>query len=187
MWLEAVFTREDLLTFLAQLVPVTFRLGERGDLSLDGPFVLSLTPAKGISIACGGKLHWPLFGVSVPATLDSIVVLVRPEVEVRDGGHALIFKLEIEHAAVAYLPATVDRQLVARVNEELSKKELELVWRFDKTLSHLFVLPPALASVEALVVEVTGGSAKVTDSAVGFAVAFKAEVRKRPVTPAGGR
>ena len=125
MWLEAIFTHQDLVTFVAHSVPVTFRVGEQGKLSLDAPFVVSLTPETGISIACCGKLHWPLLGVNVPATLDSIVVLVRPEVEVHDAGRALIFRLQIEHAAVAYLPAILVRQLVARVNEELSKSGVE--------------------------------------------------------------
>jgi hypothetical protein len=72
MWVEAILTREDLREFLEQLVPVTFRLGEQGDLCLDAPFVVSLTPEKGISITCHGKLRWPLFGMNVPAVVDPL-------------------------------------------------------------------------------------------------------------------
>jgi hypothetical protein len=179
MWVEAILTQEDLREFLEHLVPVTFRLGEQADLCLDAPFVLSLTPEKGISVACHGKLQWPLFGVNVPATLDSLVLLVRPAVEAREGGHVLVFKLQIETAAIAFLPAVIGRRLVSRVNEELAKEHLELGWNFGKTLTHLFPLPRSIDPAEALLVEVTDGTAKITETAVGFAVAFKTAVRRR--------
>jgi hypothetical protein len=179
MWVEAILTQEDLREFLEQMVPVTFRLAEQADLCLDAPFVVSLTPEKGISVACHGKLQWPLFGVNVPATLDSLVLLIRPLVEARDGGHTLVFELQIEHASIAFLPAVINRRLVSRVNEELAKKNLELGWNFGKTLTHLFPLPRSIESAEALTVEVTDGTAKITETAVGFAVAFKTAVRRR--------
>jgi hypothetical protein len=179
MWVEAILTQEDLREFVEHLVPVTFRLGEQADLCLDAPFVVSLTPEKGISVACHGKLRWPLFGVHVPATLDSLVLLVRPAVEAREASHTLVFKLQIETAAVAFLPGVVSRHLVSRVNEELAKKHLELGWNFGKTLTHVFALPPSIESAEALMVEVTNGTAKITETAVGFAVAFKTSVRRR--------
>jgi hypothetical protein len=179
MWVEAILTQEDLREFLEHVVPVTFRLGEQADLRLDAPFVVSLTPEKGISVACQGKLRWPLFGVNVPAKLDSLVLLIRPAVEAREGGHTLVFKLQIEKASVSFLPAVVNRHLVHRVNEELAKEHLELGWRFGRTLTHMFPLPRAIESTESLTVEVTDGTAKITETAVGFAVAFKTAVQRR--------
>jgi hypothetical protein len=179
MWVEAILTREDLREFLEQLVPMTVRLGEQGKLCLDAPFEVSLTPENGISVACHGKLQWPLLGVNVPATLDSLVVLVRPAVEAGGGGGRLVFKLRIERAAIAFLPAVIGRRLVVRVNEELAKTNLEVGWDFGKTLTHLFPLPQAMESAEALMLQVTDGRAKVTESAVGLAVSFKITVRCR--------
>ncbi len=177
MWVEAILTQEDLREFLERLVPVTLRLGEQADLCLDAPFVVSLTSEKGLSVACHGKLKWPLFGVNVPATLDSLVLLVHPEVEARKEGHTLVFKLRIEKASVAFLPAAISRRLVSRVNEELAKEHLELGWNFGKTLTHLFPLPRSIESAEALKVSVTDGTTRITATAFGFAVAFKTAVQ----------
>ncbi len=178
MWLEALLTREDLCEVLQQFIPMKLRLGESGDLLLEGPLVVSLIPEKGLSVTCTGQLHWPLFGVRFPATLHSLTVLILPAVEVRPGGDALVFKLRIEHANVALLPRVLDDRLTSLVNEELAKKHAELAWNFRRALSYVFPLPHALESAEALGLQVQAGTVKITDSAVGFAVSLRAEVQR---------
>ncbi len=178
MWLEALLPKEDLCDVLHQFVPMKFRLGDGGDLLLEGPLAISLIPGKGLSVTCSGKLHWPLLGMRVPAILHSLVVLIQPAVERRPEGEALVFKLQIEHADVALLPTVLDARLTTRVNEELAKRHAELAWDFGKALSHVFPLPDALRSVVALGLRVKGGTVKITDTALGFAVSMAAEVQR---------
>ena len=187
MWLEALLTREDLCEVLQQFIPMKLRLGESGDLLLEGPLVVSLIPEKGLSVTCTGQLHWPLFGVRFPATLHSLTVLILPAVESRPQGDTLVFKLQIEHADVALLPTVLDDRLTSLVNEELARKHAELAWNFGKALSYVFPLPDALKSAVALGLQVQAGKVKVTDGAVGFAVSLVAEVRRDDVEDTPGR
>jgi hypothetical protein len=179
MWLEAIFTTEDLHQVLLQFAPMEFRLGDSGRLLLVDPSDVTLIPDKGLAVVCEATLHWPLLGIDVPVNVHRLLLLIHPAVEHRAEGDFLVFSLRIEHADVGILPRFVDDKITSMVNEELVKKHVELAWNFKKTLSHVFALPDALVSAAALGLTVVEGRVKVTESALGLAVSFDATVTRR--------
>ncbi len=179
MWLEAILTKDDLHGVVAQFAPMRFRLGDNGELCLDTPSEVSLIRDQGIRVVCSATLHWPVLGFDVPISIRSVAVLVRPEVEPRGDGAALVFKPEIAYADVALVPSVLDEGVARLVNEELAKKHVELAWNFERTLSHVFPLPAALETTAAFGLHVKAGTVRVTDDALGFAVSFSTQVQRR--------
>jgi hypothetical protein len=180
MWLDAVLTKDDLQSVFEQFAPLTIRLGESGELTLDAPSDVTFDSKSGVRVVCSARLQWSILGLHVPVTIHSLIALITPVIE-RPGAddEALVFKLSLEHADIAALPALFDNRVTALVNEELVKKQVELSWQFRTLLDHVFVLPQALESAASLALRVRGSVVKTTSDALGFAVHLKIEVRRR--------
>jgi hypothetical protein len=180
MWLEAILTKDDLQDVFEQFAPLTIHLGESGELVLDAPSDVTFDSESGVRVVCKARLGWSVLGLHVPVTVHSLVALITPVIERPGAGdEALVFKLALEHADIAALPALFDSHVTARVNEELSKKHVELSWQFRKLLDHVFALPPALESAGALGLRVKASIVKTTSDALGFAVNLQVDVRGR--------
>jgi hypothetical protein len=184
MWIEAVFTNDDLLDVLRRFSPLEIRLGETGTLALASPATVSTIVDEGIGVVCDATLHYPVLGIELPVHMNGLTVLIHPAVVDLPGaaGQALVFTLQIDHTGLALLPQLFDHSVTKLVNEELVKKHFELSWNFHDTLSHVFQLPAAL-SVASLGLKVTAGKVKITANAVGFAVCFDTQVEKRAANP----
>ncbi len=176
MWLEAILSEEDLVSLVAQLTPVKLRFGNDGDLLLFDASSVTLVAERGLRVACKAKLHWPVLGISVPVALHSLTVLLEPSVAKRDSEDILAFNVKIESADLAGLPAVVDREITARVNDALASTELS--WSFKKTLSHVFELPKSLELLQAVDLRASWGQMRVTAEALVFAVSFQATVTR---------
>jgi hypothetical protein len=179
MWLEAIFTRDDLRDVAERFSPLKILLGVSGNMLLVAPRDISLVPGKGIALTCDATVHWPVLGLDVPVSMHGLLVNVLPTIEARRAGPHLVFRLEIDHTGVALLPSFFDHTVTARINQELEKKQVELAWNFSDTLSHVFSLPPSIASAAAIGLRATAGRVKVTESALGLAVDFEADVQAR--------
>lgn len=179
MWLEAIFSRDDLRDLAERFSPLKILLGESGSLLLIAPRDVSLIPEKGIALTCDATVHWPVLGLDVPVSMQGLLVNVLPTIEVRRTGGHLVFRLQIDHTGVAILPKFFDPTVTARINQELERKHVELAWNFAKTLTHAFSLPPTIASASAIGPRATAGRVKVTEAAVGLAVDFEADVQAR--------
>src|SRR3984957_9329717 len=179
MWLEAILTREDLQAVVERFAPLTILLGESGSLLLVAPPDLTLRPDKGIALSCDATLHWPVLGFDVPVSMHGLLVHILPLVEQRPDGATLVFRLQIDHTGVAMLPSFFDHGVTAKINQELEQKHIELAWNFVDTLSHVFKLPPSLASAAGFALRATAGRVKATEVALGLAVEFEASVQPR--------
>jgi hypothetical protein len=179
MWLEAILTREDLEGIAEKFSPLEIVLGDSGSLLLVGPCEVSLTPDEGVAVKCDATLHWPVLGFDVPVSMHRLLVHVLPSVEERADGSTLVFRLLIDHAGVTMLPSFFDHGVTARVNRELEEKHVELAWNFADTLSHVFKLPPSIASAAALSLKATAGRVKATEMALGLAADFTVSVQAR--------
>ena len=183
MWLEAIVPREDLAALLAELTPVTIRLGESGELCIHEPSDVTLVQDLGLRFECKARLEWEVLGLEVPVTASSVGVLVRPLITHREGRPALVFALELEHTHVAGVPSLFDARVTGLVNRELEGKHVELAWAYGETLSHVFDLPVALAPRERLSVTVDGAKVKATGDALGLAIQMRATVLRGPPAP----
>ncbi|MGH7293828.1 MAG: hypothetical protein ACRELB_02790 [Polyangiaceae bacterium] len=176
MWLEAIIPKEDLSAVVGELTPLTFLLGADGRLSLSEPSEVSLVEAVGLRAVCKAHVHWSVLGISVPVTLHSLAVLLRPEIHPRDGGPALVFRVEIEHADLAGVPDVIDDRVTQLLNHELETKHVELSWAYRTTLSHVFDLPEMLRPLERLAVTAGAARVSVTRDAAALAIEMTARV-----------
>jgi len=191
MWLEAIVPKDDLIQLAADLLPLTVRLGDDGELQLHDATEVALIPGVGLRIVCGMHLRWPVLRITVPITVRTLAVLLRPEVVPGgEDGEQIAFKLQIDHADVAGLPSAIDQGVVRLVNRELDARHTELAWGYARTLSHYFDLPDSVRPPERFELAVDGARVKATEDALGLAIQFHARVHRREdgaATKAPGR
>jgi hypothetical protein len=181
MWVEAILAKDDLVKVTGELCPLRIDLGQDGHIVFSEPRELALVPDIGLRITVTVEVHWPVLGIEIPLSVRSATLDVKPVVlDTPDGSH-LTFKLRLEDVDFSLLPDFVDRGIVDLVNEGLEAKHVELAWGYTRTLSHVFELPEALASVRALDLRASEGRVKITGEALALAVLFEARVERRPM------
>jgi hypothetical protein len=180
MWLEAIVSKEDLLTLLPSLLPLKFDLSDGGDIFLHDPSGITLVAGSGLRFTCKAKLHYPVLGLKVPVTVSSVSALVRPRIVKAEGGEQLVFGLEVEHVDFAGLPELLDTAITDKITAALRARPLELSWGFQSTLSHTFALPPSLAPLASIGLHAKWGEVRVTEEALVLAVAVQTEVVRGP-------
>jgi hypothetical protein len=181
VWIEAVVGKEDLARVAAQLAPLEIQLGDAGGtLRLEDPSEISLIPTVGLHLQCTAHLQWPVLGIKIPVTIKPLLVRVLPEIDKREQGDALVFKIQIEHADVAGVPTIIDNEITNLINRELIKKNIDLSWSFADMLSYDFDLSKALPPVRTLGVKVVGGTVRITEDTLVLAVSFETSVTRKP-------
>jgi hypothetical protein len=180
MRIEAVLSRQDIADLLHAFVPLQLELGDPSTgertVIIDALGDVTLVPDLGVRVTCSGRLRWPILGIHLPVHVRLLTLVLRPRVETRAGSDNLVWRLAIEDADIAWVPATIDRDIIEKANRELSQHHTELAWDFTNTLTHEFLMPAALRSAKGLDMRVIGGYVRITDAAVGLAVAFSAAV-----------
>ena len=188
MRIEAMLTPQDVSDVLLKFVPLEIELGRVGSgerlLSIQALTGVTLVADTGVRVTCAGHIRWPVLGIGVPVRVRELTLVVKPSIQRRDGHESLVFRLAIEEADIAWMPASFDRSVTEKVNRDLAEHDVELAWDFTRTLSHVFDLPEALRTAASLGLVVAAGRVKVTESAIGLSVAFHASVNRRP--PSGG-
>jgi hypothetical protein len=178
MWLEAIVREEDLAVLLGELTPLSLALGDDGRLWLSEPSDVALVPGAGLRVTCSARIQWSLLGVHVPVKVHTMTVMLKPEAIEGPEGPAVVFGLQVEHADFAVLPDVLDDAVTERINEELRKRRVDLAWRYDRTLGHVFELPGSLDPAEALAVTAQHARVEVTSCAVGLAVEIAVKGRR---------
>ncbi len=178
MWLQAHVAETDLTALLAQLLPAAIRLGDDGELTLGDPSAATFVAGVGLCVVCRAKLRWKVLGIHVPITVESIAVVVRPEIVPAPGGPRLVFGVQLQHADVVGLPRILDDRVTDLVNRELAARH-PLSWNYASTLSHAFPLPSALQSHDQLALEVVDGRVETTSDALSLAIRFEARAHRR--------
>ncbi len=177
MWVETIFSREDLRQLLDELLPAKMRLGDPSDdawLALYDLGEVVLVPETGLRVTCKAKLRWDVAGIAIPVTLQSLTVLLRPVIVKRETGDVLSFGLEIEHADLVNVPSFIDGALTDRVNRELAAKQDDMAWDFTTALSRLIPLPPRVDPIDAIDLKVAWGKLRIDADALVIAVSFQA-------------
>ena len=183
MHVEAILTQDDVADVLRQFVPLEFELGKIGAaeriVAVDELRKVTLLPAEGVRVECTAHLRWPVLGIGVPVRIHELTIVLSPSVRIHMGEEFLVFKLKIEAADIAWVPARIDKSIAERVNRDLADHNVELAWNFHRALTHVFRLPDALRSAATLGLRVTGGKVTVTESTLGLSVTFGTEVKQR--------
>ena len=182
MFLEALVTHEDLRALLVSALPLTILLDDTDgshSLALSDLTEIAIVPGMGVRLTCRALLHWPLLGIDAPLTLNSLCVVLVPEVTPSPGGEGLSFGVAIEHVNIAGVPSALDETISRAVNARLAARHLELSWDFSKTFARVVPLPNLLEPLESLSIHVAWGKVKITEEALVFALSLhKALVRR---------
>jgi hypothetical protein len=147
---------------------------------LFAPSSVSIVDSAGLRIVCQAHLCWPELGILCPVTLDSLIVMVRPSIESRPNGDALVFKVDVEGPDLVLESSAVDGRVVELLNKEIQAKHVEPSWNFAKTLGHIFPLPGFMETAASLGLHVAWGETRITSEAFVFAVSLYAKIGRRP-------
>jgi len=176
MRIEAILSAADLAAMIRQVAPLTIHFAKNDHLELTDPSEVTLVPDAGLRVVCKGRVQWTLLGIGVPIALNSLEVLLRPEIVQQSQGNVLVFTIEIEHADLSGVPRMVDNKITNAVNKALEEKRVELVWNFGKTLSHRFKMPDSVKPLDAVAFDVCAGRLTITREALVLAIEFRSGI-----------
>jgi hypothetical protein len=132
---------------------------------------------------CKGRLTWPVLGIKVPVGLNSVSLLLLPEIAHSPAGDALTFRLAIEQADFSGIPAAIDAKITESINAKLAEKDVELSWGFGKALAYSARLPTLLDPLDAFVIRPAISEIRITEEAVSYGVTFHTGVVRRGEPP----
>jgi hypothetical protein len=180
MWLEAVLTRDDFVSMLAEFLPVSLSLDEEDKvrtLWLGPATDITIVEGVGLRVACPAKLTWSLMGIATHISLETLEVMVRPEIHERKNGQALAFVMQLEEADISGVPALIDHTIMRAVNTALAQKEL--AWHFTRSLSRRVDLGDRFDPIDALSIDVAWGKERVSPDAIVLAISLRLGFQRR--------
>ncbi|MET0283896.1 MAG: hypothetical protein ABW352_05480 [Polyangiales bacterium] len=182
MKLQTVFSRDELVAFASQWLPLKLQLGDpkKDDryLLLSDPKTIDLVPERGLRIACRAQIRWPVLGMNVPITARNLSVLMTPSVVEVDGQPALAFKPRIEQAELTGVPKQLDGTLTEAVNRALADR-VKPTWPFGATFTRSIPMPALLSTTASIDLSVAGGEVHVSEEAFTFSVIVRASAPRR--------
>jgi hypothetical protein len=143
MWLQALFTPDDLLHALGRVTPARVALDKDDPdrfIWVSQPTSLRIVQGA-IVVDARAQIRWDVLGLSVPVTLKTVSLALTPSVGERDGQQVLFFRIRIQEADLSGVPAFVEKSLVERVNGALEAADSKMAWAFLDTLDFKFKLP----------------------------------------------
>jgi len=182
MWVEAIFSKDDLAALFADFCPLTIALGQGTGtdhyLRILNPKDVALVENRGLRLTCEAEILWPVLGIDVPIRVESLTLMLGLELSPREGEEVIALKPVLEDIDVSWVPQLFDRKVKEKINHELGKHQAALSWRFFRTLSHFFALPELLNPVGGLDVKVAWGKLRVAEEAIVLAVSFHTHVAR---------
>jgi hypothetical protein len=171
MWLQALFTADDLFRALSRVTPARLSLDKHEPdryLWVSRPERVRVVPGS-IVLDARAQISWGVLGLNVPLTLRSVSISLNPVVREIRGEQVLSFRLQVADADLSGVPAFLERTLVDRVNDALRASDTKLAWRFLETLDFKFKLPVIEAQRE-VSLYARGATAEVTDAGLMLTV-----------------
>jgi len=175
MWIEAILTKDDFVAVLEQILPVKIHFDDdkRTDrwLALGRATAVEMVPEQGLRISCPAELMWSISVVDIPIKLNTLQVLLAPEIVTKERGDILVFNLTLEEADIKGIPSLIDHAIMKAVNEALVRKAM--AWDFTRTLTHTVKMPALLDPIESLAIHVAWGKRRVSAEAMALVVSFQ--------------
>jgi hypothetical protein len=182
MKLQAVFSRDEVVAFATQWLPLKLQLGDpKKDeryLLLSDPKTIDLVPQRGLRIACRAQIRWPVLGINVPITARNLSVLMTPSIVQVEGQPALAFLPRIEQADLSGVPSRLDGTLTEAVNRALAER-VKPTWPFGASFTRSIPMPAVLSTTASIDLGVHAGEVHVTAEAFTFAVVVRADAPRR--------
>jgi hypothetical protein len=146
---------------------------------LDPPAEIELVAGQGIRVLTTGRFRFDLVHIPIAAHLDRIEFLVAPQILATEPKfYSAALPIEILQADVRLVPNLVDDLIVSQVNNALTPRASQLLWRLSETLSAHFAMPERLEQISGLELSVEQSAFEVTESAVVLRVAYQLAVER---------
>ena len=145
MLLSAILTKDDLVSILEQLTPLTVTLRRGRVISFGRSSTMELVAGAGLRIRGDARFTWDAGGLTIPVILRAWQVLLVPSLVARGGGHLLAFDPELEALDFKSVPVFLDARIKAAINDGLAAQRNRLLWNFEKHLSYVWPLPASVA------------------------------------------
>jgi hypothetical protein len=178
MRLCAILTKDDLVSAIEQVTPLTVTLRRGGVIWLGRPSTVELVAGAGLRIRGDARFTWDAYGLAIPVSLRSWQVMLVPSFAERDGRHVLAFDPVLEALDLKSVPLFLDGKIRAAINEGLAAQRSALAWEFEKQLSLVRSLPNRVEPLREVRFGPSGGRVAVTDSEVRLTLDFELDVRR---------
>jgi hypothetical protein len=130
MWTDVAIAEKDIADITPYSVPSSFRLGDDGELRLDGP--LHVVQGTGAArITCRATIRWSLLGIQAPMVLPRVTLHVRREIISTDEGRRVALSVRVEE-----LPHPIERGATLLVNHELESQRVALTSDASAAMRH---------------------------------------------------
>jgi hypothetical protein len=163
-----------------ELTPLTINLGEDDEehrwIQVDRPDLVELVAGEGVRIHTTAKLEWTVAGVSIPFTIQSVVMMLRPALS---GGRLNVVGT-IESADLKNIPDIIDRSIVTHVNARLLARPDALGWNYAKTLAVRLAMPASMAPVERFELDARDAALELGADAIRISVALPMHISRTP-------
>lgn len=190
MKVTARLDEESIKQILDDLLPLTVILDEDGGgdrwLRIDPARTVDFVADDGLRVEVAGHLHWKTAGVSLPLTIKSAQLMLRPVVVSDDDGGRLVFRPALESMDLKNVPGFVDSGITNLINKRLAGEGDKLAWRFGKTLRATVPVGKDLVEIANFVLSAGAAAVLTLDDAVVLTVDLQMRFTRSDAAPPAG-
>jgi len=161
---------------LAELLPAKILLDEEGDkgrwVRIEPPGQVDFIADRGLRLQTSGQIQWLAAGLPINLTLNSVQLMLRPEIADDAHGGRLVFRPALEELDLKNVPGFLDRGVAGIINGKLASQGDELAWEFGRSLAVNYPLPPTIVPHEAFQKSVRAAQVAVLHDALELTLTF---------------
>jgi hypothetical protein len=164
---------------LGELLPAKILLDEEGEqgekkrwVRIERASQIDFVADRGVRVHTSGQIQWLAAGLPINLTLNSVQLLLRPEIASDPHGGRLVFRPALEDLDLKNVPGFLDRGVAGIINGKLAAQGDELAWDFGRSLAVNVPLPASIAPLETFQLSVRAAQVVVLADALELTVTF---------------
>jgi hypothetical protein len=172
---------------LGELLPARVLMDEQGDkarwIQIETARQVDFIAGQGLRLSSSGQIQWVAAGVPINLTLNSVQLILKPEVVEDPHGGRLLFRPSLEDLDLKNVPGFLDRSVLGIVNTKLEAQGEQLAWDFGRALTVNFPLPSSIMPMETFQISVRAASVSVLADAIELTLSFDMAFARLPTPP----
>jgi hypothetical protein len=161
---------------LGELLPVKVLVDDQGDkgrwIQIEPAQQVDFIADQGLRVRTSGQIQWLAAGLPINLTLQSVSLLLRPEIAPEPHGGRLVFRPSLDELDLKNVPGFLDRSVLGIVNGRLQAQGDELAWDFGKALTVAAPLPTSIEPAETFQLSVRTAAVAVLADAIVLTLSF---------------
>lgn len=188
--ITARLERHEIERLLGELLPARIDLGALGEepgrrwIQIDRPHEVAFVEGAGLRVRTKASLQWTALGFAIPATLNDVELLLRPEIATDAEGAKLVFVPSLGDLDIKRLPGFLDEVVAGRINAALAEEGDLLAWHFGRQLGIEVPMPSNLDPVSTFGLRPGEATVRVEPTALVFELELEARFERREGEPA---